>query len=76
MKIEILGMGCQKCNDLYENAKAAASELGIEAEFIKVQDIKEIMKYGVMTTPALAVDGVVKFSGKVLSKEGIKVFLK
>lgn len=76
MKIEILGMGCQKCSDLYENAKAAASELGIEAEFSKVQDIKEIMKYGVMTTPALAVDGVVKFSGKVLSKEGIKAYLK
>ena len=76
MQIEILGMGCQKCSDLYENAKAAARELGIEAEFSKVQDIKEIMKYGVMTTPALAVDGVVKFSGKVLSKEGIKVFLK
>ena len=76
MKIQILGMGCQKCSDLYENAKAAASELSIEAEFSKVQDIKEIMKYGVMTTPALAVDGVVKFSGKVLSKEAIKAYLK
>jgi len=76
MKIQILGMGCQKCKDLYENAKAAASELGIEAELIKVEDIKEIMKYGVMNTPALAVDGVVKFSGKVVNKEGVKAYLK
>lgn len=76
MKIEILGMGCQKCNNLMENAKQAAAELGIDAEFVKVDDIKQIMKYGVMTTPALVVDGVVKVSGKVPSKEEIKGFLK
>ena len=76
MKIEILGMGCQKCSTLLETTKQAAEELGIEAEFIKVENIKEIMKYGVMTTPALVVDGVVKFSGKVPNKEEIKAFLK
>jgi small redox-active disulfide protein 2 len=76
MKIEILGMGCQKCNALYNTAKQAAEELGIAAEFVKVEDIKDIMKYGVMTTPALAVNGVVKVAGKVPGKEEIKGYLK
>ncbi|MEN6412798.1 MAG: thioredoxin family protein [Veillonellales bacterium] len=76
MKIEILGMGCQKCNALDNAAKQAAKELGIEAEFVKVVDIKEIMKYGVMTTPALVVDGVVKVAGKVPNIEEIKAMLK
>lgn len=76
MKIEILGMGCQKCNMLYNAAKQAAEELGIAAEFIKVEDFKEIMKYGVMSTPALVIDGVVKVAGKVPNKEEIKAMLK
>ena len=76
MKIEILGMGCQKCNKLMDNAKEAVAELGIEAEFVKVDDIKQIMKYGVMTTPALVADGVVKVSGKVPTKEEIKDMLR
>ncbi|MBU2701325.1 small redox-active disulfide protein 2 [Sporomusaceae bacterium BoRhaA] len=76
MKIEILGMGCQKCNALDNAAKQAAKELGIDAEFAKVEDIKEIMKYGVMTTPALVVDGVVKVAGKVPGKDEIKAMLK
>ncbi|MEN6412759.1 MAG: thioredoxin family protein [Veillonellales bacterium] len=75
MKIEILGMGCQKCNALEQAAKQAAKELGIDAEFVKVENIKEIMKYGVMTTPALVVDGVVKAAGKALGKEEIKTML-
>lgn len=76
MKIEILGMGCQKCNTLMENAKQATKELNISAEFAKVDDMKIILGYGVMTTPALVIDGVVKFSGKVASKEEIKGVLK
>ena len=76
MKNEILGMGCQKCNALDKAAKQAAKELEIDAEFVKIEDIKEIMKYGVMTTPALAVDGVVKIVGKVPSKDEIKAILK
>lgn len=76
MKIEILGMGCQKCNALDKAAKQAAKELSIDAEFVKVEDIKEIMKYGVMNTPALVVDGVVKVSGKIPSVEEIKALLK
>jgi small redox-active disulfide protein 2 len=67
MKIEILGTGCAKCKTLYENTKAAVQEKGIEAEIVKVEDIPSIMKHGVMSTPALVVDGQVKFSGKVAS---------
>jgi len=67
MKIEILGTGCTKCKTLYENTKSAVQEKGIEAEIVKVEDIPSIMKYGVMSTPALVVDGQVKFSGKVAS---------
>jgi small redox-active disulfide protein 2 len=75
MKIEVLGMGCQKCATLYENTKQAVAELGLSADIVKVEDIKEIMKFGVMTTPALAVDGVVKAAGKVLAKDDIKKLL-
>jgi small redox-active disulfide protein 2 len=67
MKIEIFGTGCAKCKTLYENTKAAVQEKGIEAEIVKVEDIPAIMKHGVMSTPALVVDGQVKFSGKVAS---------
>ena len=76
MKIEILGSGCQKCNTLYQTAKQAAEELGIAADFVKVEDFQEIMKYGVMTTPALVVDGKVKVAGKVPGKEEVKALLK
>ena len=64
MKIEVLGTGCAKCTTLYDNVKTALAELGKEAEVVKVQDIPSIMKYGVMSTPALVVNGQVKFSGK------------
>ena len=76
MKIEILGGGCDKCATLYKSAQQAAVELGVEADFVKVEDFAEIMKYGVMTTPALVVDGKVKVAGKVPSKEEIKALLK
>jgi len=74
-KIEILGMGCPKCNQLEDRAKEAVKELGIEAEVIKVKDIKTITDYGVMITPALAVDGVVKVAGKVPKLEEIKEWI-
>jgi small redox-active disulfide protein 2 len=72
MKIEILGVGCPKCKQLTANAEAAAKELNIQAEISKVTDIDKITEYGVMMTPALAVDGTVVSAGKVLSKEEIK----
>ncbi|MFH1024154.1 MAG: thioredoxin family protein [Planctomycetota bacterium] len=71
-KIQVLGTGCPKCKKLAENAEAAAKALGIAYEMVKVTDINEIMKFGVMMTPALAVDGVVKSSGKALSADEIK----
>ncbi|MFC1674800.1 thioredoxin family protein [Candidatus Omnitrophota bacterium] len=75
MKIEILGMGCPKCKMLYENAKKAVEEKGVQAEVVKVEDMDKITEYGVMMTPALAIDGVVKSSGKALSAEEIKKWL-
>ncbi|MGD9872927.1 MAG: thioredoxin family protein [Kiritimatiellia bacterium] len=73
--IQILGTGCPKCKQLYANAEAAVKALGIDAQIEKVDKIPEIMKFGVMTTPALAVDGKVKSAGKVLSPEDIKQHL-
>ena len=67
VKIEILGTGCAKCKTLFENAKKAVEDSGVAAEVVKIEDIPSIMKYGVMSTPALVVDGQVKFSGKVMS---------
>ena len=74
-KLQILGTGCPKCKKLAENAEAAAKALGIEYELTKVTEISEIMKFGVMMTPALAVDGVVKVVGKVPDVNAIKVML-
>jgi small redox-active disulfide protein 2 len=75
MKIEILGTGCAKCKALYENVKRAVDESGTSAEVVKVEDIPSIMKYGVMSTPALVIDGQVKFSGKLASVGEIKGML-
>ncbi|MFA5389061.1 MAG: thioredoxin family protein [Candidatus Omnitrophota bacterium] len=75
MKIEILGMGCPKCKQLTANAEAAAKELNIAAEISKVTDIDKITGYGVMMTPALAIDGIVVSAGKVLTKDEIKKFI-
>ncbi len=74
-KLQILGTGCPKCKKLAENTEAAARDLDIEYEIEKVTDINEIMKFGVMMTPALAVDGQVKVAGKVLSVEEAKNLL-
>ena len=72
MKIEILGVGCPKCKQLTANAEAAVKKLNIKAEIVKVTDIDKITGYGVMMTPALAVDGRVVSAGKVLSKDEIE----
>ncbi len=72
MKIEILGVGCPKCKQLAVNVEAAVKEINIVVEISKVTDIDKITKYGVMMTPALAVDGTVVSAGKVLSKNEIK----
>lgn len=75
MKIQILGTGCPKCKLLTANAEAAVKALGIEAQIEKVEKITDIMKFGIMTTPALVVDGVVKSAGKVLSPNDIQKHL-
>ncbi len=71
-KIQILGTGCPKCKKLAECAEQAAKELGIEYEIEKVTQINDIMKFGVMMTPALVVDGTVKAVGKVLTLDEMK----
>jgi small redox-active disulfide protein 2 len=76
MKIEILGMGCSNCNKLYQNVLDAVKQSGKEVEVTKVEDIKKIMSYGVLSTPALAIDGVVKVAGKVPKVEQIKEWIK
>lgn len=76
MKIQILGTGCPKCKQLAANAEIAVKELGLDCELEKVTGITEIMAFGVMLTPALAVDGKVKMSGKVPGVEAIKELLK
>ena len=75
IKIQIIGTGCPKCKKLAENAEAAAKSLGIEYSLEKVTKINEIMKFGVMMTPALAIDGQVKTVGKVATPDEIKKML-
>ena len=76
MKIEILGTGCTKCKALEEAVKKAVAQIGGFHEVKKVEDIVEIMNYGVMSTPALVIDGVVKSAGKLLSIDEIIDLLK
>ena len=74
-KIQILGTGCPKCKLLAANVEQAVKELGLEAVVEKVDKIQDIIKFGVMITPALVVDGQVKSAGKVLRADDIKKFL-
>ncbi len=76
IKLQILGTGCPKCKKLAENAEAAAKQAGVDYEIEKVTEINDIMKFGVMITPALAVDDEVKVVGKVPSADEIKKMLE
>ena len=76
MKIEILGTGCAKCKALEENVKEAIKQLGGFHQVLKVEELVEIMNYGVMSTPGLVVDGEVKSTGKLLSVDEILEILK
>ena len=76
MKIQILGTGCPKCKKLAELAEEAVKETGVSAEIVKVTAINDIMNFGVMVTPALAIDGNVKSAGKIPSKEEIINWIK
>lgn len=75
MIIKVLGTGCANCTKLMENTKKAVAELGIDATIEKVENIKDILGYGVMKTPALVVDEKVKVMGRVPSSDEIKKYL-
>jgi len=76
MEIKVLGTGCPNCVRLERIAREAAQEAGIQAEFVKVTDIGEIMKYPILGTPGLVINGVVKSSGRIPRKEEIIAWLK
>jgi len=76
MKVQILGSGCPKCKLLEAHAREAVAELGLQAEIEKVTDSDAIMDMGVMMTPALAIDGIVKSSGRVLTKDQVASYLR
>ena len=72
MRIDVLGTGCPKCRKVKENVRSALAELNREAEVVEVKDLKAIADYGVMMTPALAIDGEVKTVGRVPTVEEVK----
>lgn len=76
IKIEILGTGCPKCKQTLANAEKAVKQLGVDAQIVKVEKINDIMNYGVMITPALAIDGEVKIAGKIPSPDQIAEWVK
>jgi small redox-active disulfide protein 2 len=74
-KIEVLGAGCSRCQDLYKGVIEAVMAVNLDADVEKVEDISKIMAYGVMSTPALVIDGKIKFAGKVPSVAELKKIL-
>ncbi len=75
MEIKIYGSGCKNCVKLANNTEKALEEAGVDGEIIKVEDMKEIAQAGIMSTPALGIDGDIKAKGKVPSVEEIKELL-
>ncbi|AYD39577.1 thioredoxin family protein [Clostridium fermenticellae] len=75
MEIKILGTGCSNCKKLEANAKEAAKQLNANVQITKVEDVKEIMKYGIMRTPAIVINEKVKMFGKVSTVEEIKKYI-
>lgn len=76
MKIQVLGPGCTRCKQLAANAQKAVADLGVDATVEKVEDVREIMKFRVLSTPALVVDGTVRSLGRVLTPEAIVQLLQ
>lgn len=75
MKIEILGMGCPRCEKLFEIIEKIVKETGVSAEIIKIEDAEEIARHGIVVTPAVLIDGDVKSSGNMPLEEEIKEWL-
>ncbi|KFD42235.1 redox-active disulfide protein 2 [Peptococcaceae bacterium SCADC1_2_3] len=76
MQIKVLGPGCQKCHALERTVREVIQEMDLAADIVEVKDINEIVSYGVLLTPGLVINGKVKSSGKVLSKNEIKKYIK
>jgi small redox-active disulfide protein 2 len=76
MELKVLGMGCANCRRVYANAKKAIEELGVDVALEKVENIDEIISFGVLMTPAVVIDGVVKASGRIPSTEELKQWLQ
>ncbi len=76
MKIQVLGPGCARCKQLTANAQTAVAELGLDAQVEKVEDLREIARYRILSTPGLVVDGQVRSVGRVLSPEDVKYLLR
>jgi len=76
MEIKVLGTGCAKCGKVYENVKKAIEELGVDVALEKVENIDEIISFGVLMTPAVVIEGVVKVSGRIPSTEELKQWLQ
>jgi small redox-active disulfide protein 2 len=74
-QVKVLGPGCAKCKTTYNNVMEAIKQLGIEADVIKIEDIEEMMKYNVLTTPVLMIDDVIKVKGRVADINEIKTLL-
>jgi small redox-active disulfide protein 2 len=74
-QIKVLGPGCAKCKNTYNNVLEALKQTGIEANVEKIEDIEEMMKYNILTTPVLMIDGVVKVKGRTADIQEIKQFL-
>ena len=74
-QVKVLGSGCAKCKTTYNNVLEAVKQLGIEADVTKIEDIEEMMKYNVLTTPVLMVDDVIKVKGRVADINEIKQLL-
>lgn len=76
MLLKVIGTGCDKCDKLYENVMQAIEETGVEATVEKVEDLIEIVKLGVMTSPALMIDGEMVSVGKVMKKDEVKKYIQ
>ncbi|MFA5013387.1 MAG: thioredoxin family protein [Candidatus Paceibacterota bacterium] len=76
MDVKILGTGCSKCKALEEATRKAVAEMNVDAQITKIEDITEILNYGIMTTPALVIDGKIVLKGRVATVEEIKKIIK